>query len=157
VPDQLTLIALLVHAAATWFMVGLIWFVQIVHYPLFTLIPTSHITPYAASHQSLTTRVVAPAMLIELVAAVALFFGRSPNPSYSALLITGAALLAAAWASTFLIQVPLHRALLIPASPAHHAGLLARLVATNWIRTVAWTIRGAISIAMLQSISNLSR
>lgn len=26
---------LLVHAAATWAMVGLVWFVQVVHYPLF--------------------------------------------------------------------------------------------------------------------------
>lgn len=25
---------LVVHAAATWFMVGLIWFVQVVHYEL---------------------------------------------------------------------------------------------------------------------------
>ncbi|MCK6525129.1 hypothetical protein L6R49_27300, partial [Myxococcota bacterium] len=29
---------LLIHAAATWFMVGLIWFVQIVHYPLFSAV-----------------------------------------------------------------------------------------------------------------------
>ena len=29
------MIWLIIHAAATWFMVGLIWFVQIVHYPMF--------------------------------------------------------------------------------------------------------------------------
>ncbi|MFY0528690.1 hypothetical protein ACN28I_37835 [Archangium gephyra] len=31
-----TPLVLLAHAAATLFMVGLIWFVQVVHYPLFS-------------------------------------------------------------------------------------------------------------------------
>jgi sterol desaturase/sphingolipid hydroxylase (fatty acid hydroxylase superfamily) len=65
------------NLAATWFMVGLIWFVQVVHYPLFAAVPAGE--PFAAYHRQhvrRTTWVVAPVMLVELVTAVALLLAR---------------------------------------------------------------------------------
>jgi len=49
------------------------------------------------------------------------------------------------WASTAMVQMPLHDRIL--KGPDTHAQ--RRLVSTNWIRTVAWTLRGAIALAMV--------
>ena len=53
----------LAHVAATLVMVGVIWFVQIVHYPLFSQVSEAAFNLYEAQHTRLTTYVVAPAML----------------------------------------------------------------------------------------------
>ncbi|MEQ8316095.1 MAG: hypothetical protein RIE77_09490 [Phycisphaerales bacterium] len=132
--------ALLVHAAATWFMVGLIWFVQVVHYPLFAGVGEAGWAEYSRRHQSLTTLVVGPTMLVEVVSAAALL-AFLPGT----LTIAGAVLLALVWASTFFVQVPLHGRL----GKGHDAAVMRTLVATNWVRTVLWTARGVIAMALL--------
>ena len=133
---------LLVHAAATLFMTGLIWFVQVVHYPLLANVGPDGFAAYAQRHSSLTTWVVGPAMLIELGAAIALVAdGRVPR----AMSWTGAGLLAGVWLSTFLLQVPRHEELARGFDPAAHASL----VATNWIRTIGWSLRALLSMGMI--------
>ena len=49
------------------------------------------------------------------------------------------------WCSTFLIQVPLHNSL----SKEKDIEKLLRLVHTNWIRTILWTVRSALMISFL--------
>ncbi|NIR37604.1 MAG: hypothetical protein GWN07_37935, partial [Actinobacteria bacterium] len=49
-----------------------------------------------------------------------------------------AVLLAVALGSTVLVQVPLHRRL----AEGHDRRTAERLIATNWVRTVAWSLRG---------------
>ena len=56
---------LLLQAASTLAMVGLIWFVQIVHYPLFAQVGREGFSGYEQAHQNRTTFVVAPLMLVE--------------------------------------------------------------------------------------------
>ena len=102
-------LAVTLHLAATAFMTGLIWFVQVVHYPLFSAVAAEGYAAYQKRHMTLTTIVVAPGMLVELAAAlwilaIALPAGGAP----AALAIAGAALLAAIWGSTFFVQVPCH-------------------------------------------------
>ena len=63
---------LLMQVFATLFMVGLIWFVQIVHYPLYANVGREQFPEYEALHNRMTTWVVGPAMLVELVTAVLL-------------------------------------------------------------------------------------
>ncbi|MDP9439422.1 MAG: hypothetical protein M3P49_11875, partial [Actinomycetota bacterium] len=65
-------LVLLVHVGATLFMVGLIWFVQIVHYPLFASVGRGGFAEYSRAHSRLTGLVVGPPMLIEAGTAVAL-------------------------------------------------------------------------------------
>lgn len=133
-------VALLVHAAATWFMVGLIWFVQVVHYPLFAGVGEEGWAAYSRRHQMLTTTIVGPVMLAELVVTAALLV-LSPG----ALSIAGAVLLAMVWASTFFVQVPLHGRL----ERGHDATVIRKLVATNWTRTILWSARGLIALLLL--------
>lgn len=130
---------LVVHACATLFMTGLIWFVQIVHYPLFARVGAQGFSAYSEAHQRLTTLVVGPAMLVEAVAAALLVFMRPAGVS-PGLLWAGLALLGAIWLSTAFLQVPLHGRL----AAGFSSEACDALVSTNWIRTVAWSARGAI-------------
>ena len=128
----------LAHAAATLFMTGVIWFVQVVHYPLFGRVGAAEFAAYEREHARRTGWVVGPAMLIELALALAL------AARGGVLAWTGLALLAVIWISTAFVQVPLHRRLERGADPAAQR----RLVGTNWIRTTAWTARAAVAAAL---------
>lgn len=145
---------LVVHAAATWTMTGLIWFVQLVHYPLMARVGREGWTEYERAHQARTTWIVAPVMLLELstavVALVLAHSGTGPAGSSTALpaLWTAACLLGVVWASTFLIQVPRHNRLTHEFSDRVHASL----VRTNWVRTAAWSGRAVLVAAVLLSI-----
>jgi hypothetical protein len=135
-------VILLVHAAATLFMTGLIWFVQLVHYPFFARVETRVFPGYEIEHMRRTAWIVTPAMLVEAAAAIALLF----DPRVPASLAWGGgALLAIVWLSTALLQAPRHVALRRGFDAAVHA----RLVATNWIRTAAWSARSVLALAIL--------
>ena len=100
-------VLLLAHAASTLAMAGVIWFVQVVHYPLFAEVAAERFAGYEASHRRLTTRVVAPLMLVELATTAALPFrpaAAAVGPEWVPW--AGLALLAATWLSTWLVQVP---------------------------------------------------
>lgn len=133
------------HALATCIMVGLIWFVQIVHYPLFARVGRDAFAAYEAEHQRRTTLVVAPTMFVEVGTAALLLFALPTNVTAW----IGAVLLAVVWASTFFVQVPLHTRL----SQAWDDRLGRALVRTNWVRTLAWSARGVCAFVMLRSIA----
>lgn len=135
--ETLSRLVLLSHLAATLYMMGVIWFVQIVHYPLFGRVGAGEFGAYERRHTALTTWVVAPPMLWEGLSGCLLLLGRPAGLS-AWLLAVGLALLVVVWLSTALVQVPCHAGLSRGFDPATHR----RLVRTNWIRTVAWTLRG---------------
>ncbi len=122
-------------------MTGLIWFVQIVHYPLFSVV-SSAFPDYEIAHTKRTTWVVAPAMLTELATGALLaleppaFLGRPGS-------WTNLALIGFIWISTFAWQVPQHTTLARGFSIEAHR----RLVETNWIRTAAWSVRAVLLLA----------
>ena len=136
--------ALLANLAATWFMTGLIWFVQVVHYPLFAAVGRDGFTAYHAAHSRLTTLVVGPPMLIEAAAAALLLIAR-PAAVPAAAAWAGAALVAVIWIATAMLQVPQHGAL----GGGFDADVARRLVAGNWIRTIAWSARAALALWMV--------
>ncbi|MHC5004844.1 MAG: hypothetical protein ACYTJ0_17175 [Planctomycetota bacterium] len=131
---------LLLHAGATLAMAGLIWFVQIVHYPLMADVGAAGFVPYEHRHVRLTTTVVGPLMLTELVTALIIAVGDG-----TALAWAGLGLVGLVWASTAMLQVPCHRQL----EQGFDAEIIRRLVATNWLRTAAWSARGVIALLLL--------
>jgi hypothetical protein len=134
---------LLAHLAATLFMVGLIWFVQVVHYPLFARVGEEGFPLYSDAHSRLTSYVVGPPMLLEAGTALLLVFLRPEGvPLYLA--IVGLAFVAVIWLSTALLQVPRHTAL----GAGFDRSAWRGLVGTNWIRTTAWSARGLIVLWM---------
>lgn len=132
------------HAFATVAMAGLIWFVQIVHYPLFLAIGDAEFTRYEALHCRRTGYVVAPLMLME-VASAAWLFCRPPTAATEWAVTIGLALLAVIWLSTVILQVPCHRRL----ERGFDRAVLGRLVGTNWIRTVAWSARAVLALVVV--------
>jgi hypothetical protein len=147
--DKRTKLVLLANLAATMFMVGVIWFVQIVHYPLFGEVGEPNFAAYSEAHSRLTTFVVAPAMLVELATAALLVFLRPPGvPGF--VLWIGVGLVAVVWVSTAFLQVPRHATLGL----GFDEGAYEFLVASNWVRTAAWSLRGGISLWMVAKISH---
>jgi hypothetical protein len=127
----------LIHLAATLFLVGLIWVVQVVHYPLFARVGADQFHDYWRGHTRLITWLVAPSMGAEVVTGVLLFVVRPPGLSLP-VLVVGFGLVAVNWLSTWRVQIPLHERL----GRRFDAITLRRLVRTNWVRTAAWTLRG---------------
>jgi hypothetical protein len=137
--DPIDRFTLLAHVAATLFMVGLIWFVQVVHYPLFGGVGADRFVAYESQHTSLTTLVVGPPMLIEALTGCLLLLRRPAGLPVPALGL-GLALLVVIWLSTMFLQIPRHGELSLGFNAASHQFL----VVSNWIRTVAWTVRGGL-------------
>lgn len=129
------------HLAATLYMTGVIWTVQLVHYPMLGFTRDAF-DDCQRLHLARMGIVVAPAMLMEAGTGVIIawrYFGDS-------LVLLASALLAVIWLSTFLIQVPRHGQLARGFDRRVHA----QLVSTNWIRTAAWTLRSACLLILVQ-------
>ncbi|MEZ4399959.1 MAG: hypothetical protein R3B06_08070 [Kofleriaceae bacterium] len=139
-PDALVVVAQL-HVAATLVMVGVIWTIQRVHYPLFAYADRARWDAFHAAHTRRITPVVAPVMSVELATAAALALAWPDGPW---LVWPGLALAVLTWGATGLIAVPVHARL----AQAHDAALVRRLVATNWVRTAAWTVRAPLALAL---------
>ena len=135
---------LLAHAAATLFMVGVIWFVQLVHYPLFARVGRPGFAAYSGSHTRLTGLVVGPPMLLEAATAVALVVWTPPGISVP-LVWAGLILVAGIWLSTAFLQSPRHTTLGRGFDPSVHRFL----VTSNWLRTVLWSLRGLVVLCIL--------
>jgi len=135
---------LLANITSTLFLVGLIWMVQIVHYPLFDDVGEENYVSYQQRHQSNITYIVGPVMLIELIAAFMLLWYPVEGVSKS-LVFCGIGLVLVIWLSTAFVQVPCHEKLVKGFDPAAYKWL----VNSNWIRTIAWSVRGGLVTWML--------
>ncbi len=136
----------LAHAAATLVMVGVIWIVQVVHYPLFAQVD-GDFRVYADGHSRRITWVVAPPMLVEAGTGLAIAI-RPPDGVSPTLAWTGLALIGVLWLSTALLQVPEHQRL----GRGFDAQAHRRLVLGNWVRTVAWSARGVLVLLLLTQV-----
>lgn len=139
---------LITCAAATWFMAGLHWFVQVVHYPLFADVGTDRFIAYHARHSDRTTVVVLPAMAAELATSAWLVVDQ-PQGTSATLVLAGLALAILTWAATFLLVVPRHRDLAAGFDPV----AVGRLVRASWVRTGAWTMHGVVVAVLLAQAS----
>ncbi len=140
-------ITLLANAASTLFMVGLIWFVQRVHYPLLSHVDVDQQISVGAEHQRRTGQVVGLPMAVEGVSTLVLLVDQ-PDQVLWWLPWIGAILLAISLGSTVFLSVPLHQKMV--SQPNTEIG--RKLVATNWPRTISWTLRGVICIAMCAQV-----
>ena len=136
----------MIHVAASWAMVGLIWTIQVVHYPMFLDVGEAAFRRCHDRHMARIIWLVGPLMLVEAASAAGLLYCGERAPGF--LLSVG--FLAVAWACTALVQVPLHQQL----EGGYEPGLLQRLVRTNRWRTLAWTLRGVCLVAVMGALHN---
>lgn len=132
------------HIASTLLMTGVIWIIQVVHYPLFDRVGEANFRAYEATHTNLITLVVFPLMTVELVTAFLLVMNRPPGvPGW--VVLAGLGLVLAIWGVTAFISVPLHNQLGRGFSAEAHQ----LLVSTNWLRTIGWSARSVLVFVML--------
>lgn len=139
-------IALLLNLLGTWMMVGVIWFVQLVHYPLLAVVPVESASTVALDHQRRTAWVVMIPMTVEGFSTLALMRW-VPNGVPTWLPWANGVSLAIALGCTVLLSVPRHARMAENPTPT----IGRELVLTNWPRTVAWTICGLLNAAMLNA------
>ena len=145
------ILVLLTNVAATFFMIGIIWFVQVVHYPLYTRINPDAFPNYEVAHVNLITPVVAPLMFLEAITALLILLSPPDNVPYW-LLIVGLVMVVIIWAETLFLNVPQHNAL----SNSFDADVHRTLLLTNWVRTVMWTLRGVLMLFVLYRVLSVS-
>ena len=128
-------------------MFGVIWIVQLVHYPLMRFVSGEQFARFETAHRVRISWVVGPLMLIEGLCVLAFLFA-PPAGLPGWLPWAGAIAESVAIGTTVLVSAPLHERLNAHFDPA----TLDRLIATNWIRTVAWSARAGLAIAMLVAV-----
>ena len=140
---------LLVNLTATCLMTGIIWFVQHVHYPLLAQVEKGQAVAVATEHQRRTGHIVALPMAVEGLTTLALLAQQPAGVTWFLPWI-GAVLLAVALGCTVLLSVPLHAKM--ATNPDARVG--AKLVSTNWPRTIAWSLRAVVSAVMVAQMVN---
>ena len=153
-----TLWVLIAQIMASTTMAAIAWFVQVVHYPLFALLPSSGSEAVEADGTSRTAardyhdenlRRTRPIVLVPMVveAASAAWLAIYPPAAVGrGAAIAGLSLVAIVVLSTALVQVPLHESLRSGDAPAE---TVDRLVRSTRIRTAAWSARAALAAWML--------
>jgi hypothetical protein len=133
------------QAVASAAMCGLIWFVQIVHYPLFARVNDDASREFADENQARTGPVVIPFMLVEGLTA-AIIAWSPPDGVPRVLAVAGVAIVVAIWLSTAWLQMPLHARL---SREGHSVDAVAALVRSNWLRTMLWSLRAVLAVWMI--------
>jgi hypothetical protein len=136
---------LLANVAATLIMVGVAWYVQVVHYPLFARVGEAGFAVFHESHSSRTSAVVIPPMLVEILTSFALVF--DPPAGRAGLTVAGAGLALGTWVVTG------------PAAALHsrigregpQPALLSSLVRVNLVRTLLWSAHGVIVLLLVSA------
>jgi hypothetical protein len=121
---------------------GLIWTIQLVHYPFFNFIEPSRFDRSMAFHQKRISTLVIPLMVAELVTSAMLVLYCDSN---FILHLAGLIAVLLIWLITFLFMVPLHKRLTEGYSPE----IVQMLTRSNWARTLLWSLKSLLGISLL--------
>ena len=121
-----------IHFLSTSLMVGIIWVIQLLHYPAFHFIKESDYVEFQHFHMERISFIVVPVMVLELFSAFMLVYYIQSN-----LLILCLIILLFIWLITFIFFTKLHQSLL----DGYDKTIVDKLVRINWSRTILWSIR----------------
>ena len=128
----------LAHFSLCLFMTGLIWLVQLVHYPAFSYVEEEVFTQFESFHTQRISYIVMPAMIAELGTGI-FIISTEAIPFY---FLISFCVLILIWCSTFFFSIPCHHQL----SSKKNDQIIRRLTLTNWPRTIGWSFRSCILI-----------
>ena len=145
----------IVHLVATWFMVGLIWTIHVVHYPLFAYVGPDEYVAFQAKHVRRIGMVLLVPWAVEGICILALLVMAMRSKSRALLLpaLLGAAAMGVVLIMSGFFSAPAHGEL----ADGFDADVHADLMRADLIRTIAWTMRGGISIWMLVVLMSVHR
>lgn len=130
---------------STFFMTGLIWLIQLVHYPAFHRVDSKRFSEFESFHSRTITWIVLPVMSMELVISIYLMVEMAGTYGWWVGL-TNLGTVGFLWIYTLLVSARIHGQL----AAGYNEQLVNKLVRTNWARTVVWSLRSVfwILIAM---------
>lgn len=117
-------------------MTGLIWLIQLVHYPSFKKIDPKKFQEFHSFHSKKITPLVFPLMSIELLFSV--YFSWLTRDSFW---LVQFLLVLLIWGATIFVSVPIHNKL-----SEYNESKIDQLVTTNWIRTILWSLKSLLVI-----------
>ncbi len=127
-------------------MVGVIWVIQLVHYPSFKFVKEERFGFFEYFHSLRISWIVVPIMLVELATAVLMvYFAPEIFRTKTEFLLL---VLVIIWAATFFLSAPIHKKL----HSIFERKLIRKLVSTNWIRTFFWTARGLVLFSLVLEV-----
>ena len=121
-----------IHFLSTSLMVGIIWVIQLLHYPAFHFIKEIDYVEFQHFHMQRISFIVVPAMILELLSAFMLVYYIRSN-----LLTVCLIILLVIWLITFVFFTKLHQSLL----DGYDKKIVDKLVKINWSRTILWSLR----------------
>ena len=135
---------LVVHTVSALVLVGLIWTVQIVHYPLMAMVGADRFVAYESAHAPRMAALVMLPWTLQGLTTAWLLLARPAGVATSSIALA-AVTAATTVAVTVASSIPAHARL----GGGFDAVAHRRLVRSNWIRTWAWTVHGANAVTML--------
>ncbi len=138
--DAVDTILFIIQLFCCFSLFGLIWTIQLVHYPAFLEVDSKRFANFSEEHSNNISFFVAPLMIVEFATGALLLFNTT-----NALFITNFIGILIIWYCTFFISVPCHQKL----SVGKDIGVIRKLINTNWIRTIIWTVRSIILLSIL--------
>ncbi len=119
--------------AVSWALTGLIWTIQLVHYPSFHYVAEADFQAFHRHHSSSITVIVMPLMLAEL----GISFWMAVKNSWALPYLLPLLAVLAIWGCTFFLSIPFHNVL----GEGKDTAAIRQLIITNWPRTVLWTAK----------------
>ena len=124
---------LMTHIISTSIMVGVIWVIQLVHYPSFKYVNESDYIIFQKYHMSNISYIVFPVMFTELITAlIILFFGEK-----SLFFVLSLICLFLIWVITGVLFTKYHSIL----KEGKDLMIIEKMIKANWIRALLWTMR----------------
>lgn len=133
---------LIVNLFSSFFLCGLIWTIQLLHYPSFHAFDKTHFIEHMAFHKMRISLIVVPMMLLELATSMGLVLFVN---HHSALHSAGLIVVILIWLITFFVQVLLHNQL----SSGYEKRTVTKLVNTNWLRTLLWSVKSFLGVYLI--------
>jgi len=130
------------HVAATLFMVGLIWTIHVVHYPLFAEVGASNYVEYQAAHVDRIGLVLAFPWLLEGLTLLGVLVLAVERRDLRVPALVGALAMAVVLVISGVWSAPAHGEL----ADGFDAAVHDRLMTANLVRTLAWTVCGASAV-----------
>ncbi|OLB76757.1 MAG: hypothetical protein AUI14_17670 [Actinobacteria bacterium 13_2_20CM_2_71_6] len=138
-------LVLLVFAAICLYNTGNMWGVQLVHYPLYAMVPPDRFSAYMARQNRLQTIPAIIPGVVQFLLALALPFVKPAGVPWVAVALSVALNLVIV-AATAIWSARTNLAL---ARDGYDTALVNRLIGTNWIRTISYTLQAILVVWML--------
>ncbi len=124
---------IVLHIVSTSIMVGVIWVMQLLHYPALLYVKNETFRQFQNFHMTKISIIVVPIMLIELVSGFIIYLQGERSFEFLASFV----LMIILWIMTGLIFTKFHSKL----RKSKDIRIINKMIFLNWYRTLFWSMR----------------